>query len=62
MIEVNEETKKTILELITIPGMDIEDIAKKLNLDYQTVHEILSEEYLKNNLDYGRRLCCRWTH
>ncbi|TFF93855.1 MAG: hypothetical protein EU543_02645 [Promethearchaeota archaeon] len=62
MIEVNEETKKTIFELITVPGMDIEDIAEKLNLDYKTVHEILSEEYLKNNLDYGRRLCCRWTH
>lgn len=61
MKEISEEIRELIFELISTPGMDIEDIAKKVNLDYDTVHEILSEEYLKNNLDYGRRLCCRWT-
>ncbi|TXT64934.1 MAG: hypothetical protein BAJALOKI3v1_150037 [Promethearchaeota archaeon] len=61
MKEIDEKVKEQILELISIPGMDIEDIAVKVNLDYETVHEVLSEEYLKNNLDFGRRLCCRWT-
>ncbi|MBD3214912.1 MAG: hypothetical protein GF311_20030 [Candidatus Lokiarchaeota archaeon] len=61
MKEIDEKVRKQILELISIPGMDIEDIAVKVNLDYETVHEVLSEEYLKNNLDFGRRLCCRWT-
>ncbi len=59
MTEVSEEIKKKIFELITVPGMEIKEISEKLNLDYDTVIEILSEEYLKHNLDYGRRLCCR---
>ncbi len=58
--EVSEEIKKEIFELISIPGIEIEDIAKKVNLDYDNVMKILSDEYLKNNLDYGRRLCCRF--
>jgi hypothetical protein len=58
--EINEEIKKTICELISIPGIDIEDISKKVNLDYDTVMKVLSEEYFKHNLDHGRRLCCRF--
>lgn len=58
--DVDEETKKEIFRLISIPGMEIEDIAKQVNLDYDKVMEILSDEYLKHNLDYGRRLCCRF--
>lgn len=58
--EVNEETKKEIFRLISIPGIEVEDIAKRLNLDYEKVMKILADEYLKNNLDFGRRLCCRF--
>ncbi|MDX1797583.1 MAG: hypothetical protein R3255_02935 [Candidatus Lokiarchaeia archaeon] len=58
-IEITEEIKKKICQLISTPGNDIEEIAKKVNLDYDTVKEILSEEYYKCNLEYGRRLCCR---
>ena len=58
--EVSEQTKKEILKLISTPGIEIEDIAKKVNLDYDSIMNFLSEEYLKHNLDYGRRLCCRF--
>ena len=59
-VEVSEEIKKEIFRLISQPGMQIEDIAKKVNLDYDSVMEILSEEYLRKDLNYGRRLCCRF--
>ena len=58
-IEIGEEIKKKICQLISIPENDIEEIAKKVNLDYETVKEILSDEYFRCNLEYGRRLCCR---
>jgi len=58
--EVSEEIKKEIFELISTPGVEIEEIAEKLNLDYDQVMKILSDEYLKHNLDYGRRMCCRF--
>lgn len=60
MENISEDKKKTIFDLISTPGMQIEDIAKKVNLDYDIVYEILSEEYLKNDLGFGRRLCCRF--
>lgn len=60
-IKISESTKKQIFALISTPGVSIEDIAEKVGLDYDTIMEILSEEYLKNNLDYGRRLCCRFS-
>jgi hypothetical protein len=58
--DVDEETKKEIFRLISIPGIEIDEIAKRVNLDYDKVMKILSDEYLRNNLDYGRRLCCRF--
>jgi len=58
--DVNEETKKEIFRLISTPGIEIEDIVERVNLDYDKVMKILSDEYLRNNLDYGRRLCCRF--
>ncbi len=66
MEQVTEEIKKEIFRLIVVPGIDVEDIAKQINrnfntnLDYEQIMQILSDEYLKNNLDYGRRLCCRF--
>ncbi len=66
MEQITEEIKKEIFRLIAIPGIDIEDIVKEINnnfntnLDYEQIMQILSDEYLKNNLDYGRRLCCRF--
>lgn len=66
MEQITEEIKKEIFRLIVIPGIDIEDIIKEIkknfntNLDYEQIMQILSDEYLKNNLDYGRRLCCRF--
>ena len=58
--EVSEEIKQTIFRLISEPGVEIEDIVKKVNLDSNTVMKILSDEYTKNDLDQGRRLCCRF--
>jgi 5'-3' exonuclease len=58
--EVSEELKKEIFELISMPGVEIQDIAEKLNIGYEKVMKILSDEYLKHNLDYGRRMCCRF--
>jgi len=57
---LNEETKKEILKLISTPGIEVEDIVSKVNLDFDTIMEFLSDEYLKHNLDYGRRICCRF--
>ncbi len=58
-LEVSEEVKKEIFQLIATPGIEIEDISKKTNLDRETILHILSEEYFKCDLDHGRRLCCR---
>jgi len=58
--EVSEDVKKEIFRLISIPGIEIDDIVKQLNLDYDKVMKILENEYLRANLDYGRRLCCRF--
>jgi hypothetical protein len=57
--EVSEEIRNQIFELICLPGIEIEEIAEKVNLDYDKVKEILTDECLRHNLDYGRRLCCR---
>jgi hypothetical protein len=58
--EISEEIKKEIFDLISTPGIELEDIIKKVDLDYDTILDILSEEYFKCNLDHGRRLCCRF--
>jgi len=58
--EISEEIKKQIFDLIATPGIQIEDIIKKVNLDYDTIINVLSEEYLKHDLNFGRRLCCRF--
>ena len=57
--EISEDVKEEIFKLISTPGIELEDISKRVNLDLDTVIEILSEEYYKCNLDHGRRLCCR---
>ncbi|MFW9783439.1 MAG: hypothetical protein ACFFFB_14245 [Candidatus Heimdallarchaeota archaeon] len=59
-IEVSEDTKEEILKLISTPGVEIEDIVEKVKLDYESIMNFLSEEYLKHDLDHGRRLCCRF--
>ena len=57
--KISEAIKDEIFKLISTPGIELEDISKKVGLDLETVKNILSEEYFKCNLDYGRRLCCR---
>ena len=57
---VSEESKKEILKLISTPGIEIEDIAKKVQLDYDIIMNFLSDEFLKHNFEYGRRICCRF--
>jgi len=47
--------------MISTAGVEIEDIAEEVGLEYQTILDILSEEYLRNDLDHGRRLCCRFS-
>jgi hypothetical protein len=64
--EISEEVKKEILELISTPGIEVIDIPEHVNikyhteLDFEKVMNFLSDEYLKHNLDLGRRLCCRF--
>ena len=64
--EVSKEVKSEIFKLVSMPGIEIENIPTiinnefETNLDYEEVMKILSDEYLKHNLDYGRRLCCRF--
>ena len=59
-IKVSKEIKEEILKLISTPGVEVEDIVEKVKLDYDTIMDFLSEEYLKHDFDYGRRLCCRF--
>jgi hypothetical protein len=64
--EISEVVKDEIFRLIAIPGIEVNDIPDKVNnkygtkLDTEKVMNILSDEYLKYNLDLGRRLCCRF--
>jgi len=64
--EISKEVKNEIFRLISTPGVEIEDIPDRVNkvyeaeLNYEDVMKILSDEYFKHNLDYGRRLCCRF--
>ncbi len=64
--QISKEVKKEIFRLVSTPGVEIEDIPDrvyevfKIELNYEEVMEFLSDEYLKHNLDYGRRLCCRF--
>ncbi len=64
--DISEDIKKEIFRLVSTPGIEIEQIPDIVNkdyntqLDYEKVMEILSNEYLKHDLDYGRRLCCRF--
>ncbi|MHA1804019.1 MAG: hypothetical protein ACTSU4_05735 [Promethearchaeota archaeon] len=58
--KISKETKKEIFKLISTPGIEIDDIAQKVKLDTETILKLLSDEYLRNNLDHGRRLCCRF--
>ena len=57
---VSEESKKEILKLISTPGIEIEEIVKKVGLDYKLIMNFLSDEFLKYNFDYGKRICCRF--
>lgn len=58
---VSEEIKKKIFKMISTAGVEIEDIVDEVGLEYQTILDLLSEEYLRNDLDHGRRLCCRFS-
>ena len=57
---LSEESKKEILKLISTPGIEIEDIIKKVKLDYDIIMSFLSDEFLKHNFEFGRRICCRF--
>ena len=66
MNEISCEIKERIFQLVSTPGVEMEDIPGIINkdfnsnYDYETIMTLLSDEYLKHNLDYGRRLCCRF--
>ena len=63
---ISEEMKEEIFRLISTPGIEAVDIPTQINekfnsnLNFEKVMEILSDEYMKYNLDHGRRLCCRF--
>ena len=64
--EIEDHVKQEIFNLVCKPQIQIEDIPKIINgkyntdYDYETVLKILTDEYLKHDLNYGRRLCCRF--
>ena len=58
--QVSKEIKEEILKLISTPGVEVKYIVEKVDIDYDTIMNFLSEEYLKHDLDYGRRICCRF--
>ena len=58
--EITTELKEKIFKLISTPGVDIQDIVDKTGIDYDSVMKLLGDEYLKHNLDFGRRMCCRF--
>jgi hypothetical protein len=67
MIEqLSTEIKNEIFRLVSSPGVEIEDIPAqlkesfKIEINYEEIMAFLSDEYLKHNLDFGRRLCCRF--
>lgn len=63
---ISDEMKEEIFRLISMPGIEVEDIPTQINqkfnseLDFEAVMKILADEYMKYNLDFGRRLCCRF--
>ena len=63
---ISEEIKEEIFRLISTPGIEVEDIPIQINqkfnsdLNQETVMKILADEYMKYDLNYGRRLCCRF--
>lgn len=59
-VEIKAELKETIFKLISTPGMEIQDIVEKTGIDYDRIMKLLSDEYLKHNLNFGRRMCCRF--
>ncbi len=58
--DVEDSVKKKIFKLISTPGVEIEEIAKEVELKLETVMKILSDEYIRSDLNQGRRLCCRF--
>ena len=60
MKPINDEMKEEIFKMVSTPGIEIKDIAVKFNLNLDELLKFLEEEYLKYNLDFGRRLCCRF--
>ena len=56
----DEPTKKTILKRISTPGISIEDIAQEMNIEQEELLEFLGDEFFKHNLEFGRRMCCRF--
>jgi len=63
---VSEEIREEIFRLISTPGIEVEDIPIQINqkfnsnLNQEKVMKILADEYMKYDLNYGRRLCCRF--
>ena len=63
---ISEEMKEEIFRLISTPGIEVEDIPIQINqkfnsnLNQEKVMKILADEYMKYDLNYGRRLCCRF--
>jgi len=63
---VSEEIREEIFRLISTPGIEVEDIPTQINqkfnsnLSQEKVMKILADEYMKYDLNYGRRLCCRF--
>jgi hypothetical protein len=60
MKSINDEMKEEIFKMVSTPGVELKDIAEKFNLDFDDLMKFLEEEYIKYDLNFGRRLCCRF--
>lgn len=63
---ISTEMKMEIFKLMSTPGIEVNDVPAMINhkfgsnLSYETLMEFLTDEYLKHDLNHGRRLCCRF--
>lgn len=64
--EISTEMKSEIFKLMSTPGIEVNEVPDIVNhkfgsnLSYENLMEFLADEYLKHDLNYGRRLCCRF--
>ncbi|MFO8020373.1 MAG: hypothetical protein R6U96_17260 [Promethearchaeia archaeon] len=58
---IDDDKKKQIFKLMATPGVKIKNVAEQMDIGYERLMKFLEDEYMKHNLGFGRRLCCRFS-